>query len=220
MSGWKKGLAAIVMIAIVMTAAPAASGIAPTVPTLDPDDWEVPLVFNDAAPSYFTEGMFDDDPTGLIPKTPFVQRYSLDQDHWEVWLCGPVTRTMPQVLADLENATVDYFDALSGGVYEPVFTPGGTKPDDANCLPEFRAGDYLPAGTPEGLLIIDPVTNGGYASSGVMWISDDPDCSWISATFPDNGRYAVLGQNSLVNFPSITWPSHSAIGTGAWGGRK
>jgi len=31
-------------------------------------------------------------------------------------------------------------------------------------------------------------------------------------------RAAVLAHGSIVNFPSITWPSHSAIGTGAWCG--
>ncbi len=31
-------------------------------------------------------------------------------------------------------------------------------------------------------------------------------------------RAAVLLSGSIVNFPSITWPSHTAIATGAWGG--
>jgi len=31
-------------------------------------------------------------------------------------------------------------------------------------------------------------------------------------------RAAVLGSGSMVNFPSITWPSHTAIGTGSWCG--
>ena len=31
-------------------------------------------------------------------------------------------------------------------------------------------------------------------------------------------RAAVLTGGSIVNFPSITWPSHTAIGTGAWCG--
>jgi hypothetical protein len=32
------------------------------------------------------------------------------------------------------------------------------------------------------------------------------------------GRAAVVAGGSIVNFPSITWPSHTAIGTGAWCG--
>lgn len=31
-------------------------------------------------------------------------------------------------------------------------------------------------------------------------------------------RAAVVRYGSVVNFPSITWPSHTALGTGAWGG--
>lgn len=31
-------------------------------------------------------------------------------------------------------------------------------------------------------------------------------------------RAAVLASGSIVNFPSITWPSHTAIGTGCWCG--
>ena len=31
-------------------------------------------------------------------------------------------------------------------------------------------------------------------------------------------RAAVLGGGSIVNFPSITWPSHTAIGSGTWCG--
>lgn len=31
-------------------------------------------------------------------------------------------------------------------------------------------------------------------------------------------RAAVMAGGSIVNFPSITWPSHTAICTGAWGG--
>jgi hypothetical protein len=31
-------------------------------------------------------------------------------------------------------------------------------------------------------------------------------------------RAAVLSSGSIVNFPSITWPSHTTIGTGAWCG--
>jgi len=31
-------------------------------------------------------------------------------------------------------------------------------------------------------------------------------------------RAAVLASGSIVNFPSITWPSHTSIGTGAWCG--
>jgi hypothetical protein len=202
---WMKGLAAVAMIATLITAVPAASTAALADSELDPNDWEAPIVIDrdPAVPSL--QGLFDEDPTDLVPKTPFVQRYSLDQDHWEVWLCGSVSSAMPDVLDDLRDASVGYFDAISGGVYEPVFTAGGTKPTDAYCLSKFDDGTYSTVGTPEGILIIDSVTSsGGYASPGVICLNDQPDCSGISSTYPGNRRYAVLGEPALVGFPSIT----------------
>jgi hypothetical protein len=211
-----------VTVAVLMAAFTPAAGAATPQPVLDPDDWEAPIVV-DTDPGGTTQGLFDDDPTGLVPKTPFVQRYSLDQDHWEVWLCGSVSTPMPDVIAALEAATVDYYDSISGGVYEPVFTAGGSKPSDAGCLDEFKSGTYPTVGTPEGLLIVDSTTgSGGYASPGIICVSSDPDCAGISSTFPGNTRYAVLGEPAL-DWPSVIahelghalqWP-HSNAGIGA-----
>jgi hypothetical protein len=39
-----------------------------------------------------------------------------------------------------------------------------------------------------------------------------PNLAWLA------GRGAMLSHGSIVNFPSITWPSHSTILTGAWCG--
>ena len=214
-------LAAVVAAAAMVAVAPAASGAGTPQPVLQGDDWSAPV---GNVPQSFstTQGLFDDDPTGLVPKTPFVQRYSLDQDHWEVWLCGSVSSTLPQAIAALQAATVDYYDSLSGGVYEPVFTAGGTIPTDSSCVNGFFNGTYTPVGSPEGLFVIDSVTGGGFASPGTICISTDPDCSWIGSTFPSNQRYAVVGESSLLNYPSVTahelghtlqWP-HSNSGTG------
>jgi len=200
---------------------PTASGASSPEPVLDPDDWSAPVVVVDQ-PTATIQGLFDDDPTGLVPKTPFVQRYSLDQDHWEVWLCGPVSVTMPAAIAALEAATVDYFDSISGGVYEPVFSAGGAIPGDPNCINGFNSGAYTPLGTPEGLFIVDTVTGGGFATPGIICLSSDPDCPSIGTTYPNNKRYAVVGENSAMNWPSVTahelghtlqWP-HSNSGTG------
>jgi len=209
-------LAAVVAAAAMVAVAPAASGAGTPQPVLQGDDWSAPV---GNVPQSFstTQGLF-----GLIPKTPFVQRYSLDQDHWEVWLCGSVSSTLPQAIAALQAATVDYYDSLSGGVYEPVFTAGGTIPTDSSCINGFFNGTYTPVGSPEGLFVIDSVTGGGFASPGIICISTDPDCSWIGSTFPSNQRYAVVGESSLLNYPSVTahelghtlqWP-HSNSGTG------
>ncbi|MCP4222153.1 MAG: hypothetical protein GY773_02280, partial [Actinomycetia bacterium] len=153
MPGWKQALVALATFATLITASPA-SDAAVAVPVLENSDWEAPVIVD--SEGYTTQGLLDDDPNGLVPKTPFVQRYSLDADHWEVWLCGATTRTMPQVLADLRGAADDYFDAMSGGLYEPVFTAGGSHPDEA-CATGFLNGSYSTVGTPEGVLIIDAI---------------------------------------------------------------
>ena len=47
-------------------------------------------------------------------------------------------------------------------------------------------------------------------------LDEDPDAIPHLRRLIRNG--AMFEYGSLTNFPSITWPSHNAIGTGAWGG--
>ena len=47
-------------------------------------------------------------------------------------------------------------------------------------------------------------------------LAEDPDAIPNLRRLIRNG--AMFEYGSLTNFPSITWPSHNAIGTGAWGG--
>ncbi len=47
-------------------------------------------------------------------------------------------------------------------------------------------------------------------------LEEDPDA--LPALRQLGDRAAILGGGSIVNFPSITWPSHTALGTGAWCG--
>lgn len=143
-----------------------------------------------------TQGALDDDPLGLVPKLPFVQRYSLDADHFEVWLCGSTGYTMNEAITALEAATVDYYAALSHGQYQVTFTAGGTT-SESFCL-----NSITPVGSPEGIFIIDDVTSGGYASPGRVCL-DSSNCEWISSTYPGNDRYAVIGSGVLNSFPSV-----------------
>jgi hypothetical protein len=143
-----------------------------------------------------TQGVLDDDPLALVPKLRFVQRYSLDTDHFEVWLCGSTGYTMTEAIAALEAATADYYAAVSGGRYAVTFSAGGTS-NDSHCL-----GSIVPAGSPEGVFIIDDVTGGGYASPGRICL-EDSNCDWIGTTFPANDRYAVIGSAAINSFPSI-----------------
>ncbi|MDJ0663470.1 MAG: S-layer homology domain-containing protein [Acidimicrobiia bacterium] len=197
----------LVLPAGLTTSAPAsaAASSAHLEPDIAPLDWEAPIV---APPGTIdaigTQGVLDSDPLGLVPKLPFVQRYSLDTDHFEVWLCGDTGYTMNEAIADLENGMADYYSAISGGRYEISFSAGGTLLGDPNCLGGFQGSSpaYTTVGSPEGLLIIDSITGGGYASPGIICL-DQGNCEWISATFPDNGRYAIVGANALSGFPSV-----------------
>jgi hypothetical protein len=76
--------------------------------------------------------------------------------------------------------------------------------------------------------IIDPVTAGraerayiflldGLSNTELKYrLAEDPDSIPNLRRLIKNGTMFEFG--SFTNFPSITWPSHNAIGTGAWGG--
>ncbi|MEA2001399.1 MAG: S-layer homology domain-containing protein, partial [Actinomycetota bacterium] len=162
-------------------------------------DFSTPVVAPpDGLTALTTQGMLDDDPLGLVPKLPFVQRYSLDTDHFEVWLCGNTGYTMEGAIAALEAANSNYFAALSGGRYDVVFSAGGSVAD-----PQCLANQTIsPSGTSEGVFIIDDHTAGGYASPGTVCLGDS-NCDWIGTTYPANGRYAVVGSGVLASLPSV-----------------
>jgi hypothetical protein len=218
---WKR-LAATVLLVLPAAAVP----LSP--PEATQTDWRVPQQDWQAevvpAPATIqadsTAGVLDNDPLGLVPKLPFVQRYSLDTDHWEVWLCGNTGYTMSEAIADLEAATVDYFAAQSGGRYNVSYSPGGTS-TNSYCLDDLRTGAIYPIGNPEGLIIIDDTTGGGYASPGLV-CSGTSNCDYLGGKFPENGRFAVVGAHALSEFGSIAthelghtihWP-HSNSGQG------
>ena len=140
-----RALLAIAVIAALTSANPA-SGSSPEGPDRSGRDWEVTVVTTPGPDEGSTQGVLDADPHGLVPKAPYVQRYSLDTDHFEVWLCGSVSHNMSQVIAQLEAANLDYFQALSGGRYTPAFSAGGSIPGDASCIAEFLDGTYSPVG--------------------------------------------------------------------------
>lgn len=193
-----------VLFVLLTSLAPAATAAeTPPSPVLSPTDFSASIVDPpDGLQAIATQGVFDDDPLGLVPKLPFVQRYSLDTDHWEVWLCGGTGYTLNGAIADLEATTAEYFDAMSLGRYAVSFTAGGTLAGDPYCLNGFKNGTYSTVGSPEGLFIIDSVTGGGYASPGII-CSGDSNCDWIPTKFPGNGRYAVVGTVALSNFASV-----------------
>jgi hypothetical protein len=222
MRRWKRLAASLVFVLPAAATPVTPASAADTDRLLPENDWEAGIVATpDGVQADSTAGVLDGDPLGLVPKRPFVQRYSLDSDHWEVWLCGSTGYSMGQAIADLEAATVDYFDAVSGGRYTISYSPGGTS-TDPNCIDDLAAGTIPTIGNPEGLIVIDSVTVGGYASPGLVCSGSDVDCPWIGDKFPESGRYAVVGAYALSGFESVAtheightiqWP-HSNSGQG------
>ena len=104
----------------------------------------------------------------------------------------------------------------------PCSAPAAPNRPTRGVFQEFMDGTYLMAGTPEGILIVDSVTGGGFASPGSICLDNNADCPSIPSTFPGNGRYAVVGEGALLSFPSVAvhelghalqWP-HSNSGGG------
>lgn len=56
----------------------------------------------------------------------------------------------------------------------------------------------------------------GQSNSELRYRLQDPNALPNIRRIIDRGSMFLYG--SITNFPSITWPSHNAIGTGAWGG--
>ncbi len=151
-----------------------------------------------------------------------MRRHTVGDDHFGVWICdvpsGDEPITHGEIIAELNATVVPYFEALSGGLYRPTFTGGGSvsSPDwDACVVDVISEADN----STEAALIVTDDNLSGFASSESQLESfgfPPPP-----TTFPDNERYAVVGTVSLYFFPStvpheightLHWP-HSHSGT-------
>jgi len=85
------------------------------------------------------------------------------------------------------------------------------KRQDGRVLGEILDGDGAPARSVY-LILLD-----GLAHSELVWqLERNPAAIPNLAALAAAG--SMLAHGSIVNFPSITWPSHSTILTGAWSG--
>lgn len=92
----------------------------------------------------------------------------------------------------------------------------GVAPDvylrrqDGDVLTEILAGDARPDRA--YLVIFD-----GLSNSELQWLldTDDPSIANLRRLLDRGARFRF---GSTVNFPTITWPSHSSLFTGAWCG--
>jgi hypothetical protein len=146
------------------------------------------------------------------------------QSRGPLWFSGPGVRTgrfelaaravdiAPTCLAALGFPLIDGADASGRTSSER-----GVDPDvllarqDGRVLREILDPD---AKSPNRLYIF--LIDGIHSTELEDRLESDPDA------LPNLRRLrreaAVLASGSIVNFPSITWPSHTAIGTGAWCG--
>lgn len=141
-----------------------------------------------------------------------------------LWLSGPGVRAghveravravdiAPTCLAALGFPLVDGADATGRTSSER-----GAAPDVLLARQDGAVIDDVldpEAGRPERLYLF--LLDGMHPTELADALDRDPDALPNLRRLRD--RSAVLAGGSIVNFPSITWPSHTAIATGAWCG--
>jgi hypothetical protein len=134
------------------------------------------------------------DPLGLVVAARELRIYTQDDDHVGVWICD-VPRpgeliTHAQAIDQLNANIVPYFEALSGGVYRPVFSAAGSvsATDPHSCVAAVEAAAD---GSNEAALILVDEHFGGFAAPNqfLEFFGHPPQ----PTTFPGNGRHAVVG---------------------------
>ncbi len=170
------------------------------------------------------------DPYGIVAKAAFVNRYSLDTDYWQVYLCDNPSVTMNGALDKLNGEIAAYYSSWSLSALQLSFSAGASLTSTGTDPYCEQAAAAMSAPETEGVFIVDSSLGGGFASPGVICGSwDDPACGWIPNTVnPDpsvapwgSGRVAVVGDNSFNARPGVAihelghtfnWP-HSNSGT-------
>ncbi len=161
------------------------------------------------------EDPYGADPLGLIAHLDQVRAYSIGRDVIEVFVCdvpdGNVGVDLETATAAINDSLQPYFSWLSGGVYQPVFVPGGVViasapsgwPGTLALQPECEdLAASASAGTAAGaLVIVDADYSGGYATAGAI-CEPVTDCS---RRFPVNRRVMVVGAATVV--ATVDYPS-------------
>ncbi len=94
-------------------------------------------------------------------------------------------------------SSVVYMKRQDGRVLDEIVEPAGDPAGRAACV-------YM--------ILLDGLSNSELTFQLQCDPIEIPNLAWIA------GRSAFMSHGSTVNFPSITWPSHTAILTGAWSG--
>ena len=141
-----------------------------------------------------------------------------------LWISGPGVRVgahdvalrsidiAPTCLAALGFPLVDGADATGR-----TSTERGVAPDVLLARQDGRvATELLDADGPQPTRLYVFLMDGMHQTELEDRLARDPD--GLPNLRRLRARAAVVRGGSMVNFPSITWPSHTAIGTGAWCG--
>ncbi len=168
------------------------------------------------------------DPYGIVAKAPFMARYSLDTDYWQVYLCDNPSVTMSDALNTLNGEVADYFSSWSQGALQLSFSAGTAllpAPGDPYCEQAAATGA---APETEGVFIVHNNLGGGFASPGVICVEAwDDECVWVPSTVNPataawgSGRVAVVGDYAFTRSQGVSvhelghsfnWP-HSNSGS-------
>ncbi|MFI5352781.1 MAG: alkaline phosphatase family protein [Candidatus Binatales bacterium] len=121
-----------------------------------------------------------------------------------------IAPTIARLMGFPEIEGFDHSGRASSAVY--------MKRQDGRVLDEIIEPAGEPAGDPAGraaavyMILLDGLSNSELKHQLALDPIEIPNLAWIAE------RSAFMSHGSTVNFPSITWPSHTAILTGAWSG--
>ena len=171
------------------------------------------------------EGVYDDDPLGLIAAYNITTFFSLDRDDlWDVWICevpeGTLEFSPEAAVGRFEDEIAPYFDWLSGGRYRPVFRVGGVIEASSfdnwsGCeTPVSEASSKLgEEDRPRGVLIVvNMVTTASFGSFGAYGFPSPVEVRiYGSPTYPSNPRVVQLGGQVLAE-PGTLPPTGFVLG--------
>ncbi len=169
---------------------------------------------------------FLEDPNGVVPLASFMERYSLDQDVWEVWRCdvpGNVLTLSHAEILDILAGTTTFYNGLSNGAYDPRFVTGGdvTAPSSDECRDRVASAPGGHRTDAEGAFIVTDDGLAGFGGPGYE-CGTAAQCASTPASYPDNARAVVVGGQTLRSFPLVAahelghalhWPHSSSGGT-------
>lgn len=142
-------------------------------------------------------GLHASDPLGLLPGVDILRLHSVGEDVIDVWACG-LDDSVQEVVAALDGHVVPYVQFHSGGALTLDFVPRGSGPQDSRaCYDQASAN---PSAGANGVLLAVP---GGGGLGGQHAFSE---------SFPDNGRFAIVGYD--LGFLSVA--VHEYGHTQAW----